>query len=49
MEQRLLVALDDGRELEFDVSELIKKKACVGECNPVCDAANHRREDTHKE
>ncbi len=49
MEQRLLVALDDGRELEFDVSELMIKKACMAECNPDCHAAKPRREDIEKE
>jgi cell fate regulator YaaT (PSP1 superfamily) len=33
MEQRLIVALDDGRELEFAISELMTEKAVLGECH----------------
>ncbi len=48
MEQRLAVSLDDGRELEFAVSDLMPKIAGMVECHSSCDATKHRQEDTEK-
>ena len=45
MEQRLVVALDDGRELEFAVSDLMPGTARMAECHPSCKSTKNRHED----
>jgi cell fate regulator YaaT (PSP1 superfamily) len=46
MEQRVVVALDDGREIEFDASDLPQQQTGAGDSRQRSDASKHRQGDT---